>query len=154
MSEFQGKHVLLKVESDDTPGTFERVCIFQNTQSISRSKQRSEYVVPSCDTPDDPPQTKRALQSLTDQITGDAYVTSEAVFGRLDAWHRGDTTKNIRLEAYQPEADGTMGAIAFTYSGAAQYTMNTVAAGYDQPMSLNSTLDFDGAMTYTTGAVV
>lgn len=154
MSEFQGKHVLLKVESDSTPGTFERLCLFQNTQQISRSKNRSEYVVPSCTDPDAAPKTKRALQSLSDQITGDAFVTDEAAFKRLNDWHESDSTKNIRLEVYNPAADGTIGLIAFTYSGAAQYAMNSLGANYDGPVSINSSLDFDGAMTYTTGAVV
>lgn len=153
--DFQGKHVHLYVEDDATPDQFDPLCIMQQTTQVARSKNTNTYQRRDCDpaNADEAAADVTTLNSASDSITGDAYVTSKTVFERLDNWHRLDTIKNIELRFYEPNADGTKGALAFTLKGAAKYSMPTIAADYTGPVSINSTLvSNDGAFELEVAA--
>jgi hypothetical protein len=148
-SELRGKHVLLYLEDDATPGTFAQSCLFGESMDHASDVQYDEWETRDCTNPDAPAVKRRTVKSITDTFTGTGHLKNSDEVKRMDDWHYGQTNKNVEIRLHIPNADGTIGALFATYAGSAKLTKGSTSYSPTGPIIRNATLNIDGALTRT-----
>jgi flagellar capping protein FliD len=141
-SELKGRHVLVFVENDVTPGQFDQVCFFAETFSYTSDKQTSTYTTRDCAQPDKPPVTRTEVQSISDSMSGTGHVKNSDTLKRMDDWHYSDSNKKVELRTHQPNADGTIGALVSTFSADAKLAISSREYDPAGPIVLTAALAF------------
>ncbi|MDJ0922119.1 MAG: hypothetical protein QNI84_13410 [Henriciella sp.] len=141
----KGSHVLIKIESDTTPGTFVQSCIFALTKALNRTKQLQETLVPDCTQPDKIATRYTDVTGSTNTLQGTSFFEDADEWQRWDDWHNTHSTKRVQIEYYGILDNGTIDLASGPLKmreGDATFTQNSETMNYDSRVQMDGTIDF------------
>jgi hypothetical protein len=142
-----GSKLIVQIESDIVPGTYEVDCLINAERGISFSSDNREFVVPDCDTPSSPGFKLLFKDGLSASVSGGGMLHTTSV-ERWFNWMSTDTVKNVRFRIDETGANGG-GYIA----GAFKLTsFNLNAASLKDLSTAEIELQSHGVFTWTDAA--
>ena len=142
-----GSKLIIQIESDTVPGTFEPDCLINAEHGIEISSENKEFTVPNCDAPSAPGFKMLFKDGLSANIPGGGMLHTKSI-ERWFNWMVSDTTKNIRVKIDETGANGG-GYIA----GAFKLTQFQFAAASNKDLTTAQiALQSHGEFTWTDAA--
>lgn len=91
-----GTQLLVQIGDGASPEVFAADCLINTDRGISFSSDTNEFIVPDCDSPDDPAWKETTKDGLAAAITGGGMLHSSSIPDWHD-WFISKDTKNVRV---------------------------------------------------------
>jgi hypothetical protein len=125
---------LIEIESSDSPGVYIAPCGL-TSKAFNRTATTQESTVPDCDDPDAPAETQRAIDTLSNDISGSGILAEEA-FDTWEEWFASGAAKSCRIYP--------MGASNGYYGGQFLLTQFNISGERGQKTKVDVALQGDG----------
>lgn len=141
-----GTSLLIQISDGASPETFTHDCLINAERGIQFSSDVNEFLVPDCDTPDEPAWKETTKDGLSASITGGGMLHTTSVETWFN-WFKDDATKNIRVNVNVSAANG-----GGYWAGAFHLTAFEIGGNRNEKATVSVTLISNGPITWTDAA--
>lgn len=141
-----GTLLLVQISDGASPEVFAHDCLINAERGIQFSSDTNEFLVPDCDTPEEPAWKETTKDGLSASITGGGMLHTTSV-STWFTWFKDDATKNVRVNVNVSLANG-----GGYWAGAFHLTGFEVSGNRNEKATVSVTLISSGPITWTAAA--
>lgn len=139
-----GTKLLIQVSDGASPEVFSHDCLINSARGVVFAAETNEFIVPDCDSPDDPAWKEVTKDGLSATVSGAGILHTTTAKSLWYTWLAQAAVKNCRINLNV--ASGVGGGY---WAGEFHLTQFEITGDRNSKLEANITLVSNGALTWT-----